>query len=367
MNGQKSICKEEDLEFSFDEKYFEDEERCGFKVSSLMKRCWASQLNVLSEFDAVCSRHGLKWFAFCGTLLGAVRHGGFIPWDDDMDVCMLRPDYDRFLMYAKTEMKDYLVETYDYNDREKKRYNDFMGITRINNTHKADFSEDFLKANYGFPYTVGLDVYPLDYLPRDKGTMDLVYQVFAYSINVGFKYKSMYWEGYTAPPGNYADIDLDSAYEALKNATGVKIDKNGDVPAQLNALAEKVASLTQSKDSDNVACLSHLIMGHTKLIFPKDAFRSRLSMPFESGEIYVPYGYEQVLKINYGKNFINPVNRSPHDYPYYKLQERWVVDHIIKNPDLKDIITDYYLSDVYDEDPEKKALLDNIYGKEISK
>ena len=329
-----------------------------------MKRCWASQLNVLAAFDRVCSRHGLKWYAFCGTLLGAVRHGGFIPWDDDMDVCMLRPDYKLFLEYAKTEMKEYLVETYDYYNRETKRCNDFMGITRINNTQKADFGEDFLNKNYGFPYTVGLDVYPLDYLPKDQATFDLVYQVYAYCINVSFKYKSLYWENYKAPAGNYGDIDLDEAYAALKNATGVSINKNGDVPAQLNALAENVAAMTKSKDSENVACMSHLILGHTNMIFPKDSFRSRLTLPFESGEVYVPYGYEQILKINYGQNFIRPVNASPHDYPYYKIQERWVVDHIIKNPQLKDIITDYYLADVYEEDPEKKVLLDKIYGKE---
>ena len=352
------------MEFKFDEKYFEDEERCGFKVSSLMKRCWASQLKVLAAFDEVCSRHGLKWFAFCGTLLGAVRHGGFIPWDDDMDVCMLRPDYNRFLEFARTEMKDYLVETYDYNNRETKRCNDFMGITRINNTQKADFGEEFMNANYGFPYTVGLDVYPLDYLPKDQQTFDLVYQVYAYCINVAFKYKSLYWQNYTPPPGNYEGIDLDKAYADLKNVTGVKIDKNGDVPRQLNSIAENIAQITKSKDAENVACLSHLIMGHTNMIFSKDDFRAKLSAPFESGEINIPYGYENVLKINYGEQFIKPVNASPHEYPYYKIQERWVVDYIIKNPELKDIITDYYLQDVYDEDPEKKVLLDKIYGKD---
>lgn len=63
-------------------KYLEAEEREGFFVSSMMKRYWAAQLKVLAEIDRVCKKHDIKWFADCGTLLGAVRHGGFIPWDD---------------------------------------------------------------------------------------------------------------------------------------------------------------------------------------------------------------------------------------------------------------------------------------------
>ena len=77
--------------FELGEDFFKDEEKSGFMVGSLMKRCWGAQLQVLQEFDKVCSRHGLKWFAFCGTLLGAVRHKGFIPWDDDIDVCIALP------------------------------------------------------------------------------------------------------------------------------------------------------------------------------------------------------------------------------------------------------------------------------------
>lgn len=350
------------ISFEFDEKYFENEVRCGFEVSSLMKRCWAMQLKVLSDFDAVCSRHGLKWFAFCGTLLGAVRHGGFIPWDDDLDVCMLRGDYNMFLHYARTEMKDYYVEYNDALDPEEKRAYDFMGITRINNTFKAEFDDEYLSSHFGFPYAAGLDVYPLDYLPKDKETLDLITQVYAFCINTAFKYKSVYWTNYAAPIGNYEGIVLDEAYESIRNVTGIGIDKNGDILKQLNSVAENLAAITKSKDSESVACMGHLIQGHN-LIFPKDAFKSRMSVPFESGTVYVPYGFNEVLSRNYGKGYITPANRSPHDYPYYKQQERWALDYVIKNPEVRGIITEYYISDVYDENPGKKKKLDEIYGK----
>ena len=57
-------------------------------------------LQILLAVDRVCREHGVRYYCWAGTMLGAVRHQGFIPWDDDMDVCMPRPDYDRFMAHA---------------------------------------------------------------------------------------------------------------------------------------------------------------------------------------------------------------------------------------------------------------------------
>ena len=58
-------------------------------------------LQILLRVDEVCREHGLRYYCWAGTMLGAVRHKGFIPWDDDMDICMPRPDYDRFMAHAR--------------------------------------------------------------------------------------------------------------------------------------------------------------------------------------------------------------------------------------------------------------------------
>lgn len=63
-------------------------------------------LDMLSEFDAICKKHGLRYWMDSGTLLGAVRHQGFIPWDDDIDLCMPIEDYQRFLKIAENELSD---------------------------------------------------------------------------------------------------------------------------------------------------------------------------------------------------------------------------------------------------------------------
>lgn len=63
-------------------------------------------LELLREIDRICRKHDIPYVLFCGTALGAVRHKGFIPWDDDLDVSMLRPDYERFLQVAPAELQD---------------------------------------------------------------------------------------------------------------------------------------------------------------------------------------------------------------------------------------------------------------------
>ena len=148
----------------FPENYFEGEVREGFYVEPLMKRAWAAQLEVLEHVKLVCKRHDIKFFADYGTILGAVRHKGFIPWDDDMDIAMLREDLMRFIRYAKEELPEsYLViNCYDYPE-----YINTV-IVRLVNSDAIRLDEEFLNEYHGFPFACGLDIFPLDYIPRDE-------------------------------------------------------------------------------------------------------------------------------------------------------------------------------------------------------
>lgn len=68
-------------------------------------------LEMLNYLNEICEKHSLNYYAVGGTLLGAVRHKGFIPWDDDIDVCMPRNDYDRFAEIVNSDNRNYIVET----------------------------------------------------------------------------------------------------------------------------------------------------------------------------------------------------------------------------------------------------------------
>ena len=88
--------------------FFRDEVRNGFFIPTAVKQAWAAQLQVLDVIETICRKHDITYFADWGTILGTVRHGGYVPWDDDMDICMKREDYTRFKEAAKTELpKDF--------------------------------------------------------------------------------------------------------------------------------------------------------------------------------------------------------------------------------------------------------------------
>ena len=83
------------LKYSVPNGFLKEETRRDYTISETMKKAWAVQMDLLQELLRVCNEHGLRVFADSGTLIGAVREKGFIPWDDDIDVAMLRNDYDK--------------------------------------------------------------------------------------------------------------------------------------------------------------------------------------------------------------------------------------------------------------------------------
>ena len=86
------ICK-----YPIPQSFLEAEERDGYFVSAKMKRVWAVELDIFKRFVEVCEQYGLTYWLMYGSLIGAVRHKGFIPWDNDFDVCMPRKSFDKFI------------------------------------------------------------------------------------------------------------------------------------------------------------------------------------------------------------------------------------------------------------------------------
>ena len=81
---------------------------------SQLRRQQLRMLEILTEIDRICRKHGLQYWLSSGTLIGAVRHGGFIPWDDDLDIEMMRPDYDRLISLLPRELPSHLaLQTHD--------------------------------------------------------------------------------------------------------------------------------------------------------------------------------------------------------------------------------------------------------------
>lgn len=117
------------------------------------------QIEILDEVVRICKKHNITYFLIGGTLLGATRHNGFIPWDDDLDVAMLRKDYEKFIDIAKTELdKKYYLQDIS---TDKKYWQNFAKI-RKNNTL---FDEKMIE-NIDTHKGIFVDIFPLDNLTK---------------------------------------------------------------------------------------------------------------------------------------------------------------------------------------------------------
>ena len=113
------------------------------------------ELEILKEFIRICNKHNLKYFAVGGTLIGTIRHKGFIPWDDDIDLGMPREDYDKFLEISKNELNEkYFIQSgYDY----KNSWQTFMKIRK-----KNTLADEKTVAHIDYPKGIFIDIFPFD-------------------------------------------------------------------------------------------------------------------------------------------------------------------------------------------------------------
>lgn len=124
-----------------------------------LKKAHTCMVEILKEIDRICSKHQITWFLFAGTALGAVRHQGFIPWDDDCDIGMPRKDYEKFLEVAGKELPDTLFLQTKKSDP---AYGRPMVKIRMNGTKLVEFDE---KMNEKYHQGIFVDVFPYDYFP----------------------------------------------------------------------------------------------------------------------------------------------------------------------------------------------------------
>ena len=141
--------------------FFKPEEQEGFWVDEKRKKVWAIEIDLLLEFSRICKKHNLKFFLMFGSLLGAVRHHGFIPWDDDMDVAMPRKDYDRLLQLKDEFEFPYFLQT-PYTDTGY-----FYAHAKLRNSNTSALDQPFLYQNFNLGMFI--DILPIDNLNKNGG------------------------------------------------------------------------------------------------------------------------------------------------------------------------------------------------------
>ena len=309
----------------FTEEYYKPEVRENFRIAEMTKRYMAAQLKVLSEIDKICKRHNIRWFADFGTLLGAVRHRGFIPWDDDIDISMPRSDYEHFLQAAIEELPenyrvfDVLI-TEDYSDP----------FGRVVNNSRIEYGEEYLKENCGCPYTAGIDIYPLDAVYDDEeDEQDRCERA--------MMVRRVY---------DMVESGHGSSRECKMLLTRIEMDNNVRLSGKSHlkyALENLLRAIYSECLTDRTEYIAYMSGWTSRRLYryKREWFEHTEYLPFENIEIPVPRGYDDVLKVMFG-NYMN-YNRSgsSHSYPVYREQQQILIEHLNResNKKMLDYIT----------------------------
>lgn len=266
------------LKYDIPASFFEQEVRNDYTVTAEMKRVWAVQLDLLQELLRVCQAHGLRVFADSGTLIGAVRHQGFIPWDDDIDMTMLREDYDKLMALASEFREPYFLQTIttdeDYGNRHAQ--------LRMSGTKAIPRGGRRRRCHQG----IFIDIFVLDAMPRSPRAFKHHYARIA-KAKLRLKVVSKLLARLPFP-----------VYRWCRYHTRALSDR------ELFRRYEDVLRSVPQTSRTNVGALICINMSvPIKSLSNYDEVRW---LPFEHIQIPIPSGYDELLRMEYG-DYMTPV------------------------------------------------------------
>lgn len=277
-----------DLNIQLPDHFLDEEVRCDFTVTTKMKELWAVELDLLAEFDRVCKKYDLTYSATGGTMLGVIRHQGFIPWDDDIDLMMLREDYERLCRIAPTEFKEpYFFQT-EYTDPGSLRRH-----AQLRNSQTTAIREVEKKWHYPFNQGIFIDIFPVDAVIDNKELFDAQFQE-AMALRKSYTEKAKWNVRYHKGP------------HAVKNAVkGIVKGLNNSIFAKkYDYLSdyrkfEKVCARYNDEDTKYLSLLSFQF-DNPKHYKTRAGWQDIQYKPFEFMEMPVTSDYDEILTIQYG-------------------------------------------------------------------
>lgn len=289
--------------------FFRDEIRNGFYIPTAVKQSWACALDVLSEIDRICKKHDITYFADWGSFLGAVRHGGFVPWDDDLDICMTRDNYIKFRQVADHELPPgFCIHDYERHEGH------WLFLSRVVSSTRINFDESYLNRHYNYPWLTGVDIFVKDYLYKDpaqeKERCDEIMFILAVAESV-----INGTAGATALNTNLDKLEKKYSYKFIDRSD------SHDLAVSLYRLAEKQMARVPKEQSDRLCQIFPWgLKGNPGE--PKEYYESAEYLPFEDTLIPVPSQYNKVLSSRYGDyNYIKK-GVAGHDYPSFEGQRK---------------------------------------------
>jgi len=290
------------IKIDLPERFLDEEIRSGFTVSSKQKRVWAVELDLLNEFDRVCKKNGIRYFASMGTLLGAVRHKGFIPWDDDLDVCVFREDFEKLCSLSKEFTPPYFLQT-ALSDRKF-----FCGYARLRNSETTGVISNNASPEYN--NGIFIDIYVLDgFTTDDKKLKKQLFDLKFYS-------RSLY------------TYNMNLASEkGLRRLENLVIKSSSNLFFRYEKLVSGYyKTLSRYKqNAEYVSLLTHKYKVAHRCKCEVEALKEDTYLPFENLMIPVPSNYDVLLHRMYG-NYM--------EFPPVEERGAWHENLIHFDPDI---------------------------------
>ena len=293
-------------------RFYEKEIRCDFLVDEKRKKVWAVELQMLEKLDEVCKKYGITYWACYGTLLGAVRHQGFIPWDDDVDLVMFRDEYERFQAIAREEFKEPYFFQNSYTDRR------IWALSKIRDSRTTGIEFQDLK---DFHQGIFIDIFPLDSMP------DNIHNEFAGIREI----QELLWDMVTNPGGTLLMLKQELV-EGKRTATDIQtfleIAKK-DIRERFRIFED--FNLNHFGETEEVSYIMDDIVHTSYKSMKKEWFQNTVYLPFEHIQIPVPAEYDKILTRCYGNYHEYVQGGSAHqniilepDFPYKEYFSKYL-------------------------------------------
>lgn len=264
---------------------------------------WETELDILDAIDRICRRNNLKYSLAYGTLLGAVRHGGFIPWDDDIDIIMPREDYNIFLNAWEKEHPDEYILQNKYTEK-----NFTQNFSKIRKYHST-FLHSYEEAKKGYHTGIFVDVFPGDKIPTSALARKIQFANIAINL--------LYARNYTSGSSGIRNL-VEKLLLALPAGLKMRMYKSTDKAIQ------------KYNKNESLPFVFANTIEWAKKEYPSDMFNYLIDIQFQ-GHTYRAFGeYDRILTLDYGDYMQLPpeAERVPKHHPvlidlnknYYELK-----------------------------------------------
>ena len=281
----------------------EEEVRRGYTISAEMKKVWKVQMDLLKKLLEVCEKNNLRIWADGGTLLGAVREHGYIPWDDDIDMAMLREDYDKLVEIAPKEFDHPYFFQCAYTE---KIYPRGHAQLRMDGTTAILPAPTFIGTHQG----IFIDIFPYDAIPdKEEEKIRLI----------------------ANRNESFTRLQRIVSFNILHPIRSIKLTKyRGHFQSEF----QKFENLFRANPIDlcsSVACIT-FITDFDRFLRDKHWYDETIWVPFEDIQIPIPSGFNQILTKQYG-DYMTPKQLGSYHGGFWKLDTE--ADYSVYLPELK--------------------------------